>query len=351
MIEIVKPEWLVGNEKRFSDFISELNDKDRVALISHGADIDGIVSAKIIDSVINPDFIKFVGYTEINSELVEELRNAEVNKVIFSDIHLKEGDILKEIEKFAEILIIDHHIIFRDFNSSRIVFMSAKGLCASYLAYYLFSKVQNLERFDWLTAVACVADFTYQENSKWMYSVFKKYGDKFVIGQDNLIMPGGKFWQVYEDLALAIVYFQGDVIKVFNAIGEGFGNIGHLAGYAGAVREYMEESIERFERGRKEIKGRIFWEFAPRYKVGAMIATLVSSKAKYHSKTIIIGRNEGNVYSISARRQDGKEDMNVLLMNLTSGFQNADGGGHIKAAGGYVSLKDKAEFIKRLEKI
>ena len=63
MIEIVKPEWLVGNEKRFSDFISELNDKDRVALISHGADIDGIVSAKIIDSVINPDFIKFVGYT------------------------------------------------------------------------------------------------------------------------------------------------------------------------------------------------------------------------------------------------------------------------------------------------
>ena len=48
-----KIEFLVGSEKRFAEFISKLNEKDKIAVISHSRDIDGIVSAKVVDFVID----------------------------------------------------------------------------------------------------------------------------------------------------------------------------------------------------------------------------------------------------------------------------------------------------------
>lgn len=43
--------FLAGSEKRFFDFISNLTDKDKIALLSHN-DGDGIVSALIASKVL-----------------------------------------------------------------------------------------------------------------------------------------------------------------------------------------------------------------------------------------------------------------------------------------------------------
>ena len=71
-----------GSEKRFFDFIKELNDKDKVALISH-TDLDGIVAAKVKNSVVDADIVKLLNYEELNDELVRYLKN---NKMEFSHI-------------------------------------------------------------------------------------------------------------------------------------------------------------------------------------------------------------------------------------------------------------------------
>ena len=64
MIPLDIPQFQAGSEKRFANFISSLDKKDKIALISHGADLDGIASAKITNKIINADIIKFVGYEE-----------------------------------------------------------------------------------------------------------------------------------------------------------------------------------------------------------------------------------------------------------------------------------------------
>ena len=43
--------FLIGNEKRFSDYISSLAYAKRVVIVSH-TDLDGIASAKVVDEVV-----------------------------------------------------------------------------------------------------------------------------------------------------------------------------------------------------------------------------------------------------------------------------------------------------------
>lgn len=48
-----QPIFLAGNEQLFFSFISKLNENDKIALVSHGGDLDGLASAKIVDAVVS----------------------------------------------------------------------------------------------------------------------------------------------------------------------------------------------------------------------------------------------------------------------------------------------------------
>ena len=171
---LTKPRFKAGKEKRFSEFIRNIDRKDRVALISHMSDLDGIASAKVVREAVDTNFIKFVDYKDLNDDLIEEIKNFNVTKIIFTDLMIKDAGFFKKIEEFAEILIIDNHPFEVDFNSDKTVFINAKGYCAAYLCYYLFSKIKNIEKLDWLVACACIADFQYFANRKWLQGIYQK---------------------------------------------------------------------------------------------------------------------------------------------------------------------------------
>src|SRR3989344_3652401 len=131
-----KIDFLFGNEKRFSEFISTLNDKDKIAIISHKSDLDGIASAKIVNEVIEADKIIFVGYDDINSSLVEQLKSYKINKVVFTDLYIKEVAMIQELEKFATMLIIDHHQAAKDFNSEKTLFWDLQWTLSLGIIFY-----------------------------------------------------------------------------------------------------------------------------------------------------------------------------------------------------------------------
>src|SRR3989344_9443308 len=210
MIKLVKPGFVVGKEKRFYDFIKNLG-PEKIALISHVTDLDGVVSASVVNKVVSANVVKFVNYNELDEKLVKELKEGKFAKVIFTDLMIKNPVFIKEIEKFAEILIIDHHPAEFDYNSDKTVFINAKGYCAAYLCYYLFSKTQNLESLDWLVACACIADFQYFANRKWLQGIYQKYGDEFVVKR-RMVMEKGKIWELVNILGLAIAYFKPNSI-------------------------------------------------------------------------------------------------------------------------------------------
>lgn len=339
-----KIDFLIGSEKRFSEFISKLNDKDKIALVSH-VDTDGIVSAKVVNKVLNADMLKFVDYAELNDSLVEGLKKSGVKKVVMTDLCVKNREFILKIEKFAEILLIDHHPPLEDFNSERTVFIDAQGYCAAYMCYYLFSKVQNLEKMDWLVACASVADWMYFKNASWMKEIYEKYGDEFV-GTPEMVRESRKFWPLIVVISNAIIYFTEDLKRVYDSIGDEFGKVGDLGKYSDEVEAEIENCLRRFEKEKILIKDGYFWEFSSKLPVRSSVITIASCRNP--GKTIIMAQEKGAYYKFSARRQDGKVNVNELLVNLTRGMEGSNAGGHAMASGGFILIKDKEEFKKRL---
>jgi single-stranded DNA-specific DHH superfamily exonuclease len=338
-------QFQAGTEKLFANFISKLNEKDKIALITH-TDLDGLIAAKIANEVLNANIIKFVRYEELNQILVKELKRGGFTKVIFTDLLIERPDFIHAIEKFADILIIDHHLFKQDFNNEEITFMNAQGYCAAYLSYYLFSKIQNIEKFDWLVAIACIADFYYIKNAEFMSEVMEKYGDNFILA-NNMIKEEGLFWRLQWDISLALIYYKDNLRKVYDALDPKMPGIDNLKQAVKFAQTEIDLELKKFEKEKKQIKDILFYVSDSKYGVKSFISTNVS--LKYPHETIIILEKDEKYYQISARRQDGKVNTNDLLKSLLNGLEDASGGGHLKAAGGHFLLKDLDEFKRRLQ--
>tara|TARA_Y100000034_G_scaffold117993_1_gene158195 strand:- start:9151 stop:10194 length:1044 start_codon:yes stop_codon:yes gene_type:complete len=341
-----KVNFMVGSEKRFADFIKDLG-KEKVAWISH-TDQDGIGAVRVGNEVVKADIVKFLSYGDLNDRLVEELREAKVKKIIFSDLFIKKKEFVSKLEKFADLLIIDHHIFRDDLNSEKTVFMNAQGHCATYLVYYLFSQIQDLEKLDWVVCCACVSDFLYLENKEWMSSVYKKYGDEFEL-EGRYARRNGKIWDLQYKISLGIIYYSEDLKKVYDSLGSNFSDIGELADKGEEVQRELDLFLEKFELGKKEFSTGYFWEVdpKPKHKIKALLANIIAER--YQDKSIILaGENSDGYFTFSARRNDLKEDMNLLLKGLTDDIEGGSGGGHVPAAGGMVPLDKKEEFIRKL---
>jgi len=339
--------FTVGNKKRFAEFISSLNEKEKIALVSH-TDLDGIAAAIVTNKVINADLIKFVDYTDLNDNLIEELKNEKVKKLIITDLSFNSPEFIKKAEKHFEILIIDHHQFPKDFNSDKTVFMNTSEHCATYLAYTLFSDIQNLEELDWLVALANISDWAYFNCEEFMSKTLKKYGDKYEM-KGEIIRKSGKFWDLQWTLNLSIILHKGNLHSVFDSIGNKFGDIGNLKEGADKVQKEIDDALEKFDREKEKFKDGYFWEYSPKFRIGSVLSTLISSKNP--NKTFVVGRPEEKIYYLSARRQDKKVNSSHLLQKLITGFENSDAGGHIAAAGGHFPIKYLEEFKKRLKSL
>lgn len=277
---------------------------------------------------------------------MRKLKKEKVKKVVFADLLIKDKEFLEKIEKFADILIIDHHLYAEDLNSERIVLLNSQGYCGAYMCYDLFGGMQDIEVLDWLVAVACVADWTYMRNAEWMAKVYEKYGDRFV-GTPEGVRESKVFGPLFLNLSKANLYFKSDVRKCYDKIGLKFGDIGDLDKYAEKVDGEIKRVIDDFEKKKVEIKDGYFYEFESKYEIRSWVASALTV-GKLADKTVILASPRGKYYDFSARRQDGKANMNEYLIKLVEGFEDAKAGGHVRAAGGNVLLKDREEFKKRL---
>lgn len=340
-----KPLFVYGDELRFTHFIKNLDKSSKTAIISH-TDLDGLSSARLVDEVVHADIVKFIDYDQPFGKLVDELRVAKVKAIICTDFMIDET-FLRLLEQFADVLIIDHHPASKDLNSDITVFMNSQQHCAAYLCYYLFSSVGNIVHLDWLVACASLSDWAFQKNQEWMQNVYQKYGEVFDSGE--LGIRQGKFWDAQLTLSLALVYFSQDLYKVYPLLGAYFRGVQDMKIYARRVLTEVDSCVSRFKVEKISINDGYFWEFSPQFPIKSLVTNAIS--AAYQDKTIIIASRRGSYYYLSARRQDQKINVGVLLQQLTQGFSGALAGGHKSAAGGHISLRDVPEFKQRLQKL
>jgi single-stranded DNA-specific DHH superfamily exonuclease len=335
--------FAAGLEKKFFDFMSRLNDKDKIALISH-TDLDGVASAKVANEVLHADVLRFVDYIDVNMALIEELKNKKVTKAVFTDLDFDRAEIIRALENFAEVLIIDHHVFSADLNSNKTTFLSAPGYCSSYICYYLFSKTQNISKWDWLVASASLSDFCYCKIADWLLQVKEKYGDKFSIEEMSNL---SKIYDLAHKLSLTLIYFREKLNEAYRMIGDDIDSLGNLDNYARDVQKEIDDSALRFEKERKVLKNGeiLFWEFKPEFFIKSILINGLSMK--YKDKTIIIIEDNGRYFEVSARRHDGKINLVEMIKKLTHGLK-ATSGGHMSAVGATILRPDIYEFRERV---
>src|SRR3989344_2551023 len=336
--------FIFGSEKRFFDFISNISEKDMVGIVSH-TDCDGISAALIISKVIGKlESLQLISYDfGAIDKAIEELKNKKINKVIFADLFIDNAERVKKMEKFAEILFIDHHPSENDFNSEKTIYLKAESeYPASYLCYYLFSKIQKIP--SWIAAVGITFDMPNKYNKDNCEQVYKDFG---------LEKSQGNLWRAYEDVAFALAAFRNDEKKIYNLLLDVqlLDNI-NFDRYTMGIKKEFEEKLREFEKEKEVYKDIIFYYMHSKYSIKSLLINKLSSE--YPDKTLIfISSKDGKskMLNVSSRRQDRKVDCNLLIKEITKTLPNSMGGGHKAAAGALIPREYLNKFKDELIRV
>lgn len=333
--------FLAGDEKRFSEFMAGLTEKDKIGVIAHD-DGDGVGSAVIASKVIgNVDSVCFYDYLHGQFLLIlDEIKKKKINKVFVLDLNLPEQDIL-ELAKISEVLLIDHHPFEKDLNSDRIVFIKSDSGAACYMCYYLFSKIQEVPQ--WIASIGTLSDTTHRYSEQRIDEFFKDFGFSKI---DNL-------WKKTFDLSFALIYFNGKTKAIYDLLmnAKSFFELG-MEKYADIVRKEFDKVLKDYEKNKEEHGNLIYYYFEPEYAIKVLVVNKLS--VENYDKTFIFVqkiKNEDSLsFEISSRNQSGSVNCPDLLKKAREGIPDSSSGGHFKAAGGRIPVGYLEKFKENLIK-
>ncbi len=349
---------------RFENFIKSISKNDKVAII-HDSDPDGICSAVIISKAIerirgekiNLRINQNINEHGLNIKTVEVLKKNNINKVISTDLSLEEiPEMLKEVEKFADVLIIDHHPTLSTNYSQRVFIFKpqlfCEGIeppkyCSSKLVYDMCLRIVDVSDLDWVATVGVIADIATMAWPEFMEDVFNKY--KIKKGKDWF---KSKLGRIAEYIVSTQSYDLSKIQEVFDIVYNAkkpndIINSG-LKKYYKIVDAEIKDWVKNVNK-RAEIHkdiDLIFYEIKSKYRIKSPISTIISFK--YPNKTLLtVDINDDNV-GVSARRQDKKIKTNEMILYAIKGLKNAYGGGHPPASGARLKKEHYDIFKKRI---
>jgi len=348
--------------ERFRKFIDSIK-KDDIVAVMHHTDSDGVCSGVIMAKVVERKRGKKVDLhinqkaceIAVLNRTVEQLKRANVNKLIITDLGVDQAPSnIKEIEKFAEILVMDHHKIYANIDSKKTLFLkpqlvSQKNPAAYTAAKFCFdmaSEILDMSDLDWVAAVGLIGDCAFNLWKDFLEGVFSKYGieKKANIFETDL----GKASSIISD---AECFDSANAYKAFDIV---YGSSSpsdvlksELLKYHETVESETMYWMEHVNEFAEFIDDAIIYLIKPKYQIKPALSTRLS--LKYSNKTIIILQDFGDgMIGISARRRDEKVAVNELLEKATAGLERANAGGHIPAAGGRIRKDDLSKFKDNL---
>jgi single-stranded DNA-specific DHH superfamily exonuclease len=347
--------------EKVDSFLRDITPQDKVCII-HDTDPDGVCSAVIMAKCIErlrgnkidlriPLDKKQYGLTD---SMIKKIKQKKITKLITTDFSAEHNiPALKEIEKQADILVVDHHKLYADYKSSKTILykpqyfttIEPSTYCTAKLAYDAASRVANVNDLDWMAAAACIADIATAPWKSWLAAVFKKYK---VAPKKNPFQTD--IGQVAVTISSAEVYDTKLVPKCFDIfytakkpkdiINSSFGK------YKRIIDKELNKHLKLFEKKAEKHGDLRLYEFASKYRIHSPLSTILG--LKHPHKTVIIINTGFTKAAVSARRHDRKIAVNTLLENAIKGIPDSNAGGHTPAAGGGFPKKYLKTFKARI---
>ncbi|MFH1126620.1 MAG: DHHA1 domain-containing protein [archaeon] len=341
-------------KESFRQYITSLDPKDRIAILHH-TDSDGITagliakkSTELITGLeISIHFHQKEGKIPITKNTIAFVKKNNINKLIIVDLAIDhDPQPVKDLEKHAKILLIDHHEKTHDINSKNTTMIKAQDLSdipsdkypASKLCYDLFSDLADIKNLSWLAAIGIWGDYA---QSQWP-DFLKKTGIKEsrLEQADELIFYSGSI-KGADGLTRSF-----DIIDKSETIDDIIKNP-ELNTYKDTVMAELDNYLD-IHRTKADFHGNlIIYEIEPKHRIKSRLINILSQKY-YPDRTIVLIQLDGDRAAISARRQDSKYSMNAMLKHALKDIPDSQGGGHIPAAGGYLPAQYLEKFRQQV---
>jgi len=346
---------------KFKKYINSISKDDRVAVLHH-TDPDGVCSGVIISKVIEQVRGKKINLRcnqkgnvhIITPKTFNLLKSKKINKLILTDLGTDENPAyLKKIEKFADILIIDHHKIYNNLNSKKTVFIKPQLICsvnpakyaASKLCYDLCSTVADVSDLDWFAAVGSIGDIATKPWTAWLNKVFKKYKlkkykdlFKTKFGQCAILISSAESFDVKNvKLAFDVLYNAKSYRDVLKS---------KLIKFRKKIDDELQKYLKNLKKDALFDKDIIYYEIKPKYHTKSPLCTILGQKYKHNS--VFVADISRNPIGISGRRSDVKVEINKAFEDACKNIPNSSAGGHAVSAGATVPKKYYKKFKENL---
>lgn len=346
--------------ERIDTFLTSLAN-ERVALI-HDTDPDGVCSAVITATTIKRlrgkpvDLRLPLDKTQygITPAMISALKKHKITTLITLDFSPDQNlDLLKTLEKKLRILVVDHHKLYNEYQSSNVILykpqlfstIEPSQYCTAKLAYDMCIRVCDVLDLDWMAVCGCICDIATTPWLSWIKTVFKKY--QIPYSHDLFQTPIGQAGATISSTEIYDVNLVDKAFDVFMRAKNPQDVLrSELGKYKTIIDKELNKHLDLFEKKTNSKKDLFIYELTSPYRIHSVLSTVLG--LKYPHRTIIIINTTHSQISVSARRGDKKKAVNELLEQAIMGFDNANAGGHVPAAGAGFPKKHLATFKERL---
>ena len=343
-------EFKIGLKQEFIDFINKITPEDNIAILTH-TDLDGIASGIFLEAILKfknlkTKILKFGDYkNDVLLKLDPLLKKQNISKLFILDMAIDSlaFEDFENLRKKIDVFLIDHHPANPLLKDYRNIIKAETFNCAAQVVNYLGKHFINFEDEEWLLIPTMISEFSFKnkENMEFIQSFYLK------INKENIFQsePG----KIYEIIAYGIIYFNDSMKKVYELVSKREINI--LEKYHKIIKQEIDKEITSLWRNAEfnEDKKIYFYFLKPKHRVKAIIATQISLEKPDCSFVLVTQEGTDKKYlGASARNQSMNRDMNELMKKAIQGLENANGGGHIPAAGARFMKKDLEKFKENL---
>jgi len=323
-------------------FLENLKPEDKIGLIFHD-DTDGFVSARLFYEFLQKKGCKNISISVLTiGKGIENNDFHSADKLIILD--LGPNLIMNVFTSFSHkpILYIDHHQKDEQIPEGIVGYRVIDAISTSRVVYEILEGfVSDLE---WLAIAGVLADMgdKHQENFQFIRAFFEKNKLRIMDFKKNINYP----------ISNMLIYFEDNLTKAFGIFKEikFMKDIDKIKKYSEPIDREIERFVNLYKEEKEEIGDVKFFYFEPKFKIKSTIINIISTEAENEDLVIIFANPEENIIRLSARCQSGRVDVAELMKKFTEGFENANGGGHKMAAGGFIMKKDFEEFKEKLRR-
>jgi len=344
-------------------FLKNVTKEDRVAIIHH-TDSDGICSGTLLMNTIerlrkSPADLRHNQKSnehKLTPQTIDLLRGHEITKLIITDITADEGEeALKTVAEFADVLLIDHHKVMHTFPYNRHILMVKPQLiyenadpakyCCSKFVYDICSPLVNLSDRDWVACVGTIGDISTTAWPEFVTKVHEKY--KVPLEPDYFATTLGKVSTYLTDAEAFDPTLVGTCVSVIMD-SKSPEDVLHseLHAYHLKVKDEFAHWMGVLEEQAEVSDRLIMMQLQPKFNIKSALSTTFSQRFPHH--VLVLYTQIGDKITISMRSSDYSCRMNDLIEFAVKGLANAQGGGHIPAAGGSILATDLPVFKERV---